>query len=621
MENREQIKNRMIKTAARLWGYTEDESASAFDPLVNLLFTACALELEKISGEVAASRGRLLERMVQLLSPEVLNGPLPAHAVLHARAIEEGARLRDSDQFFVSQRITTAYESGNNQFKDIFFSPTAPFHINSAAVQYLATGYQLFCYREKIAKEVIAHCLPGRELSPAVLWLGIAGSPSSLHQTQCYFEIRNEVNRGLFYSNLPAARWYYGDREIMAEPGYNQEEVSGERLDIEELLTRKNTSSYKIKEQVNAFYKNRFITLLEKENVAGAGMPMPAELLQCFDKKDLQGLQQQSLRWIKIVFPENIPAAVLQDVVCHFNCFPVINRQLHELSYRMHDLVNIIPLQAADSFFDLHEITDQEGTIYNLRTVRKNEKEKLSVLLRQGGIARFDERNAAAIVEHIIQLLSDESAAFAVLGREFMAGEMKQLQQLIYKLEQQLQNRQLHREHTPFLVVRPTGTEKINNLLITFWSTGGSQGNQVKAGTSLQTYKTADGYHHQDIILVSGTVGGRDRLSAAESITAYKSALLSRDRLVSLEDIKLFCQLQLGNKAQKVQVEKGVMVAQQVAQGFARTIDVRIVLSRKDYLDAQEKNQLTFWKEDLVLQLSKKSAGLTPFRVFIEEAA
>ena len=611
----------MIKTAARLWGYTEDESASSFDPLVNLLFAACALELEKISGEVAASRARLLERMVQLLSPEVLNGPLPAHAVLHARAVEEGARLRDSDQFFVSQRMSATYETKNNQFKDIFFTPTAPFHINTAAVNYLATGYQLFCYREKISKEIIAHCQPGRELSPAVLWLGITGDPASLHQTQCYFEIRNEVNRELFYSNLPAARWFYGNQEIIADPGYNQEEVSGERLDIEQLLIRKNTSSYKIKEQVNAYYKNRFITLQDTEGITGVEMPMPAELLQSFDKKDLQVLQQQPLRWIQVRFPENIPSTVLQDVVCHFNCFPVINRQLHELSYRMHDLVNIIPLHSADSFFDLHEITDQQGTIYNIRTVQKNEKEKMSVLLRQGGVARFDERNAAAIVEHIIQLLSDESAAFAVLGREFMAGEMKQLQQLIYKLEQQLQARQLHREHTPFLVVRPTGTEKINNLLIAFWSTGGSQGNMVKAGTSLQAYKTADGYHHQDMILVTGTVGGRDRLSASESITAYKSALLSRDRLVSMEDIKLFCQLQLGNKAQKVKVEKGVMVAQQVSQGFARTIDVRIVLSRKDYLDAQEKNQLTYWKEDLVLQLSKKSAGLTPFRVFIEEAA
>jgi hypothetical protein len=621
MENREQIKNRMIKTAARLWGYSEDESASAFDPLVNLLFTACSLELEKISGEVEASRARLLEKMVQLLSPEVLNGPLPAHAILHARAVEAGSRLRDTDQFFVSQRLNTTYESANNQYKDIFFSPTASFHINTAAVQYLATGYQLFTYREKIAKEVIAHCVAGRELSPSVLWLGITGNPDSLHQTQCYFEIRNEVNRELFYANLPAARWFYDDREIIATSGYNQEEISGERLDIEELLTRKNTSSYKIKEQVNAYYKNRFITLHMPDVETREETPIPAEVQQCFDKKDLQLLQQQTLRWIKIVFPENIPSTVLQDVVCHFNSFPVINRQLHELSYRMHDLLNIIPLQATDSFFDLQEVADQQGTIYNLRTLKKNEKEKLSVLLRQGGVARFDERNAAAIVEHIIQLLNDESAAFSVLGREFMAGEMKQLQQLIYKLEQQLQARQLHREHTPFLIVRPTGTEKINNLLVSFWTTGGSQGNNVKAGASLQAYKTADLYHHKDIILISGTVGGRDRLSPSESITAYKSALLSRDRLVSMEDIKLFCQLQLGNRARTVKVEKGVMVAQQVSQGFARTIDVRIVLSRKDYLDAQEKNQLTYWKDNLVLQLAKKSAGLTPFRVFIEEAA
>jgi hypothetical protein len=38
-------------------------------------------------------------------------------------------------------------------------------------------------------------------------------------------------------------------------------------------------------------------------------------------------------------------------------------------------------------------------------------------------------------------------------------------------------------------------------------------------------------------------------------------------------------------------------------------------------MDAQEKNRLAFWKENLAMQLTKKSAGLTPFRVFIEQVA
>lgn len=608
-----------MKTAARLWGYSEDETESSFDPLVNILFSSCALELEKISNEVHASRARLLERMVQLLSPEVLSGPLPAHTVAHARTVDASAWLSNRDQFYCARKTGASYETSEAGFRDFFFAPSGSFQLNSAVVQYLATGHQLFRYREMISKEVITHCLPGKELAPGVLYIGVTGHAVNLHNTQCYFEIKNEVNKELFYQNLPQARWFYGQHELMVVPGYNQDNVSGERLNIEQLLTQKHTASWKIKEHINAYYRNRFITIRDVNNKAISGVTdFPVELLQAFDKKDLQLLQQEKVQWVRVQFPENISSAVLQDVICHFNCFPVLNCQLHELLHHMRDILNIIPLTSNDVFFDMHEIGDLDGNMYNLRAVQKNAREKLNVILRQGGVGRFDERDAATIIENIIQLLSDESAAFSSLGRDFLAGEMKQLQQIMYKLEQQMISRDLQRESTPFLVVRQTGPKEISNLQITYWSTCGEAGNEIKAGTNLQAYKTSSLYH-SGATLVSPTVGGRDRLSASESITAYKSALLSRDRLISMEDIKMFCRLQMGHKARTVEVVKGVMVPRNVTQGFTRTIDVTIKLNRKDYMDAQEKNQLNYWKESLMLNLSKKSAGLTPFRVFIEQ--
>jgi hypothetical protein len=250
--------------------------------------------------------------------------------------------------------------------------------------------------------------------------------------------------------------------------------------------------------------------------------------------------------------------------------------------------------------------------------IEKNVHEKLTVILRQGGIGRFDERDASMIIENIVQMLSDESAAFAVLGRGFLSGELQQLQQIIYKLEQQMITREVNREYTPFLMIRKESNAELNNLTIRFWSTVGENGNDIKAGTTLQTYHTNSMYSGEST-LVTTTIGGRNRLSATESITAYKSALLSRDRLISMEDIKIFCRLQMGRTAQHVEVAKGVMVPRQLSQGFTRTIDVTIKLNRKDYMDAQEKNQLHYWKESLALKLADKSAGLTPFRVFIEQ--
>jgi hypothetical protein len=618
MENREQIKNRMMKTAARLWGYPEDETESSFDPLVNVLFSACALELEKISNEIHASRARLLERMVQLLSPEVLCGPLPAHAVIHAKTVEDIAWLKESDQFFCSQRTGVSYESTGTGYKDIFFAPTGSFQLNTTAVNYLATGHQLFRYREMISKEVITHCLPGKELEQRVLWIGLAGQHFSLNNSQFFFEIKNEVHKELFYQNLSQARWFYGQQELQVVPGYNQDNISGEQLDIEQLLIRKNTAAWKLKEFVNAYYKPKFVTIRHTGSAITENAGWPAELSQAFDKKELQSLQADNVHWIKIRFPENISTSVLQDVVCHVNCFPVLNCELNEKVHSMRDMLNIIPMNSDDIFFDLQEISDSDGNVYNIRDIEKNAQEKLTVILRQGGIGRFDERDATMIIENIVQLLSDESAAFSVLGRDFLSSELKQLQQIIYKLEQQMITRELNREYTPFLVVRKEKDEYFSNLTVAWWSTNGELGNDIKAGTSLQTYNTS-GLYQTHCSLVTTTIGGRNRLSASESITAYKSALLSRERLVSLEDIKIFCRLQLGNTARHIEVKKGVMVPRQIAQGFTRTIDVTIKLNRKDYMEAQEKNQLQYWKDSLVLKLSEKSAGLTPFRVFIEQ--
>jgi hypothetical protein len=554
-----------------------------------------------------------------LLSPEVLCGPLPAHAILHTKSIEGTAWLQEDDQFFSSQKRGTSYEGSGTGYKDIFFAPTGNFQLNTATVSYLATGYQLFRYREMISKEVITHCMPGKELEQRVLWIGLSGHPNlNLHNTQYFFELRNEVNKELFYKNLSQTRWFYGDQELTVLPGYNQDNISGEHLDIEQLLIKKNTASWKFKEFVNAYYKPKFITIRQRDKAIVEHAGWPAELLQVFDKKELQALQADNIHWIKIQFPENIATAVLQDVVCHVNCFPVMNGKLHEALHHMHDILNIVPLHTRDIFFDLHEISDLDGHVYNIRAIEKNAQDKLTVILRQGGVGRFDERDASMIIEHIVQLLSDESAAFSVLGRDFLSDELKHLQQIIYKLEQQMVTRELNREYTPFLVVRKEKNAKLNNLTISYWSTAGEQGNDIKAGTSLQVYHT-NGSYQGHATLITTTIGGRNRLSATESITAYKSALLSRDRLISLEDIKIFCKLQLGNTAKQIEVKKGVMVPRQVSQGFTRTIDVTIKLTRKNFMDAQEKNQVQYWKESLALKLAERSAGLTPFRVFIEQ--
>ena len=89
MDTKEEIRSRMLRDVARLWGYQDTEmDEKAFDPVVGLLVGACAAEFGKLQQEMGNSRQRILEQLANTLTPDVMMTPTPAHAVLHVRAIE-----------------------------------------------------------------------------------------------------------------------------------------------------------------------------------------------------------------------------------------------------------------------------------------------------------------------------------------------------------------------------------------------------------------------------------------------------------------------------------------------------------------------------------------------------
>ncbi len=343
-------------------------------------------------------------------------------------------------------------------------------------------------------------------------------------------------------------------------------------------------------------------------------------IFETFSGKAAEILKAQKLRWICIDFPQTINSLILKDVVCAMNCFPVFNRRAHDFTYRMQDTVNVIPLQTEDLFLDMEEVCNDEGEILSMRTFQKKEDASAGILLRNGGVGKFDERDAVAVVDYLIQLLRDESAAFSALGNDFMNNEMKQLQQIINKLEEKILSTQLRREQTPYLIIKNTLKNSWKNMFIRYWSTAGAEANHIKAGESITQYKGSI-FEKSQALLLSTSIGGHNKSDAMESVLAFKSALLSRDRLITQEDIKAFCHFQLGARVNKIDIEKGVMIHPDQQKGFMKTIDVLIDINRKEYEDMMENGEVNFWIESLKLLLEEKSVALLPYRIFIKQAA
>jgi hypothetical protein len=617
--SRQYIQDRMMQSAARFWGLSETDTDAGFDPIVALLMGACATELEKINGEIENSRSRVLERLVQLLSPEALTGVLPAHAIAYALPSEQVATTNAEDQFYTSKRFAPTQDEAQAEWKDIYFSPAGNFLLHNAVVKYKAAGNKIMAADSNITNQQPLITKQHQTLPANQLWLGIEAKALHLNGLRFYFDVVHQSQKKQFFNQLPNAEWYANGQQINHQAGYPVKKNNAAYFDIAAVLNRDISVTEKWEQHIHQFYNHHFVTLNDAGNVISKNYDtqnLPAAITAVFDEKALAQIQPGTLYWICIAFPENITSNMLEEVIVSTNCFPVINRHLYDINYRLKEFVNIVPLVSEETFLDIFSITDQEGKLLHLMNDNEALGDDFSILLRYGGVGRFDNREAAETVDKLIHLLREETAAFSILGNDFLQNEMTSLQQTINKLEQQITNKQLLKGGTPYLVINNKSTAAKQTLFVKFWSSNGAAANLIKAATPLNVY-SSNQFESGTARLITTTQGGRNKLSDTQKVLAYKSALLSKQKLVTNEDVAAFCRLRLAFTAAEVQIKKGSDVMPGQQHGLIRTLDVHILLSQKDINNLQEKGTIAFWQNDLQNAIEHHSNFFIPVRVFI----
>ncbi len=618
---RQYIKDRMMQSAARFWGLPESDTDAGFDPLVGLLMGACATELEKINGEIENSRSRVLERLVQLLSPEALTGVLPAHAIAYALPSEQTSKTFPEDQFYINKRSAAKQDEEQAEQKEIYFSPVTSFVLHKAVVKYKAAGNKIIGvdFNNSSPQNIFAeenNTLPANQL-----WLGIEAKSLNLDGLRFYFDVVHQSQKKQFFNQLPKAAWYAEEKKINHQAGYPVKTNAQNYFDIDAVLNRDISVTEKSDSHIHQFYSHHFITLNDAGNTTGKKYvknDLPKAITHTFSQKELAQIHAASLYWLCIQFPEDISSNMLEEIIVSTNCFPVVNRHLYDINYRLREFVNIIPLLSEETFLDIYTIADQQGKQLHLKNNNDADENDFSILLRYGGVGRFDNREAAETVDKLLQLLREETAAFSILGNDFLQNEMTALQQTINKLEQQITNKQLLKGSTPYLVINNKLTGSPQTIYIKFWSSNGAAANLIKAASTLNVYSSSQ-FETGTARLITSTQGGRNKLNDSEKVLAYKSALLSKQKLVTNEDIAAFCRLRLALTDAAVQIKKGCDTLPGHQHGLIRTLDVHISLHQKDISSLQEKGSITFWQKDLETAIVQHSNFFIPVRVFISK--
>jgi len=615
--SREVIRNRMLRHALNYWNIKNTED---LDPIVKLILEALSNELYNLGNDIKDTEVRLLEKIANLLAPEFLTSPNPAHGIMHALPVEAQELLTESNHFYTQKKISSKQDETLDKSIDVFFTAVDKLRLFNANISFIATGYNLYAYDAAFNKQLTAQAMSGSRADSNTLWLGIAIDEKISNINNLFFQFdwkntEHEVSN-LNYQLLPLSKWYINNEEINTSEGIPYEgkaavNISARNLSMDyDLLTL-------LEKDIKNYYDRKFIAIADDKpaKLNELKEEYPAAFKNIFSQADLQKLNKKLL-WIKIIFPAALKQESLDEVYVYTNTFPVMNRQLNDMRYRLKKGSNIIPLKITgqEQFLSVRSLSDENHQYMSTPFRKMEEEEEGTYTLRNGGVERFDGRNAKEFISYLLELLRSESAAFSAYGNDFIASTLREMDQRIALMEQKTRVLANNASEIPhYIIAKPY--EGNDLMYAEYWTTLAETGNLIRTGTRLVEYNKIT-VKPDSLFLLTTTTGGKNRLKPEERVNAFRYGLITRNRIVTKEDIRNFCFYELGSRISKVSVEKGFEMSALPQQGFLRTIDITITALPTERLN-NEGWQVLF--DQLKSKLQSRSGMSNHYRLFLSK--
>ncbi|MCB2377391.1 type VI secretion system baseplate subunit TssF [Hymenobacter sp. BT635] len=603
------IKSRLTQKAAEMWGYSEADM-EGFDPLVQLLLEACAVELEKIGQEINNTQYRLVERLASLLNPDVVDAPRPAHAIAHAQPREPVSLLPADAQFAYHRTAAGRAAAG----PATFFSPLQATRLTDGAIRYLATDDQIWRAEAGGQKRPLAMAARPEPAEHRSLWLGLELNPevTSLADLSFYFDWLNEPRRDAYLAYLPGETWRLAERTLPVALGLDSTDS-----ETVPLLHQEYDFLQRVEQHVRHLYAPNFVRVLPSPGAELAFYlreTFPAPLVSRFAPEVLESFTQP-LIWLEVRFSHALPPEALSSVTCGLNCFPVLNRRLNKQLFRLQPALNIFPLASEEAFLAIREVYSLRNVVFRSTTLSSLQENEIDTYTLRYGAGRFDARSGKEALLELLELLRDESRAFTATGTDFVANTLRELNQSLARLEERLAQTatDLATDPAPYVMLRPQDPN--DSVYLEYWSSDGEAGNRIPNGSRLQVY---DGHYLEGVQLVTTTSGGRERPRPEERVHTLRKNLLSRNRIVTVEDIRAACWAELGNQLSQVHIEKGFRNGTTPTAGFVRCIRVVLTPAPGSRLSAPEWQRTA---QELQVLLASQSAMNLPYEVSVATSA
>ena len=567
----------------------ERDIGQQFDPIVRFMAGAVASELEGVYQHLYDTESRLQKRLAKVLLPEYFHLPQPAHALATAKAASEAFMINETTSFVI--------ESDDGSKADLAFTPLFPSNIIPAEVKLIATETQIIevANRPRIrrgdskgGKEEVRKIVLGFESSEAIInWQGVS----------LFFDLRGgsseDSEKALFFAAIPDSKCALHGQPLNSQKGLPQNE-----LILEDYLN----GNERLQSQVRARYEHHFLTFTDEDVDEVAPILALDFLPKWFAKsmpneEDVQASMaklnpdlNKPLYWLEVRLSR--PVEIMQIAArlsIRMNVFPVVNRRLNgngkgEHHYLRNNSIKWVPLKPKEDFISIRKVFEEKPPEYQTFTFKpfadfKDEK-KPAYTLRHGGVGRWDDFNAWQRLAYVVRILQENYKHNELIQESAAALSLEDVHHLLgKKISKTAQDEKPERD---IYVLLHAGISAGIRVRVEYWTSVGTEANKIPAKSILKCVSKEKASFDGDAMeLITSTTDGRNPLNSTEQLNAMKSALLSRGRIVTREDVKIFCKSFLEHKLLEVKVMDGVGTDPRFDFGMTRLLEVQLKPDKK----------------------------------------
>lgn len=577
-----EIKNRIQKKCLEIWGI---EDINMADPLVMMLLDVFVHELYYLYQEGVESDNKIIERIAQEIVPSQWNLPMPAHTLASTIATKGIVMLNNDTEFVVKSGMVT------NVDYDIYFTPFTNENIVEGEI-----SFQMYDSFLIDSSKTVNHLSAQHKVQDHRIWVGLDVSKENLEKLNAL--------KFTFITENSSLDSFLQFIKVKDSSG-NEIEIENETFD--EVQDNKHYA-----ENIKSFYKNSIYKVkLNVENL------VYESILDRFkiDKEELKSSKKDTgLIWLEFVFPEIFTKTEFDKIQIKINTFPIVNRKLNNRVHNAQVEGRLFPMKAERNayFLDVMRIFNEKNIEFTNGIKQANSLTSNTFTVFYGGLENYDSRNAKFFLKKLARALREDIGSFSNINADYIDATMTRINEELNSIESKINSSysQVNEEEVYALIHE---TEKSKILYYSYWTSNGQVANNLKKGTVLKQTSISE-LAQDSTIFETSSIGGIYRNSKVEKLINLRYGFLSKERLVTKQDIKSAVHYHLRNITKDVLITDGVGISSNRKQGVYRTIDVEVVLQEKYALQIENKKKIEMFLKET---LEKQSVMNIPFQITI----